>query len=119
MTLSTLLGVVLLAAESLGPGDHVRSLEVDGKARSYLVHVPPQYDASEATPVVLAFHGAGTNGPIMALYGKVHGIDENRHGHKAFFRSFFHACSGIEKDSFRLNRLEHLKGKHLGNSSCF
>jgi polyhydroxybutyrate depolymerase len=58
---------VLLAAEPFGPGDHFRSLDVDGQSRSYVVHVPPKYDPQQPTPVVLAFHGAGTNAPIMAL----------------------------------------------------
>lgn len=61
------LATALLAADPLGPGEHLRSLEIDGQVRSYLVHVPPQYDERQATPLVLAFHGAGTNGPIMAL----------------------------------------------------
>ncbi|MEI7836441.1 MAG: GxxExxY protein [Planctomycetota bacterium] len=53
---------------TLGPGDHVRSLKVDGRSRSYVVHVPPQYDATKATPVVLAFHGAMGNGQRMVRF---------------------------------------------------
>jgi len=64
---TALLLPILLAAEPLGPGDHLRTLEVDGRSRSYYVHVPPKYDPRQPTPVVLAFHGAGTNAPIMAL----------------------------------------------------
>jgi polyhydroxybutyrate depolymerase len=52
----------------LGPGDHRRELTVDGRARSYVVHVPPKHGATRATPVVLAFHGAGMNGPMMATF---------------------------------------------------
>lgn len=62
-----LLTGALLVAEPLGPGDHFRTLNVDGRERSYLVHLPPQYDPDKPSPVVLAFHGAGMNGPIMAL----------------------------------------------------
>ena len=55
--------------EALGPGDHTRTLQVDGRERSYLVHVPPQYDPKKPTPVVLVFHGGGSNaradGPIL------------------------------------------------------
>jgi len=67
--LSSLIAAVLLAADPqpLGPGDYTRTLEVSGRERSYLVHVPPKYDPKQPTPVVLAFHGAMTNGPIMAL----------------------------------------------------
>jgi polyhydroxybutyrate depolymerase len=60
------LTLCLLAVEPLTPGDHTRTLQVDGRTRSYIVHVPPKYDA-KPTPVVLAFHGAVTNAFIMAL----------------------------------------------------
>ena len=53
---------------ALGPGDHVRTLTVDGKSRSYLVHVPPGYDTAKSAPVVLVFHGAMTNGPMMVKF---------------------------------------------------
>ena len=56
------------ASQPLGPGNAVRTLEVDGRTRSYHVHVPPGYDANKPTPVVLAYHGAYTNGPIMAAF---------------------------------------------------
>ena len=60
-----------LAADApapLGPGDHERKLTVDGRVRSYLVHVPPGYDPQRATPVVLILHGAMTNGRITVAY---------------------------------------------------
>ena len=56
---------------ALGPGDHRLTLQVDGRTRSYLVHIPPGYDAAkpaEGTPVVLVFHGASTNGAMMAQF---------------------------------------------------
>ena len=62
-----LLALALLTADPIGPGDHFRTIDVDGQQRSYSVHVPPQYDASKPTPVVMALHGAGTNAPIMAV----------------------------------------------------
>lgn len=58
---------ILLSADPLGPGEHFRSLEVEGLSRSYCVHVPTKYDPKQPTPVVLALHGAMTNAPIMAL----------------------------------------------------
>ena len=51
----------------LDPSDHTRTLQVDGRTRSYIVHVPPKLDPKQPTPVVLAFHGAATNASIMAL----------------------------------------------------
>jgi polyhydroxybutyrate depolymerase len=64
---SLLLVSAALAAEPLAPGDHTRTLQHDGRTRSYTVHVPPKYDPKQPTPVVLAFHGAMTNASIMAL----------------------------------------------------
>ena len=78
---ATLVGLLLMAmmsAESMGPGNHNRSLHVDGLDRGYLVHVPPKYDPKTLTPVVLVLHGAWTNGPITALYsGFNRTADEN------------------------------------------
>lgn len=58
------------AAEAgpLTPGDHRRELVVDGRNRSYLVHVPRQYNHDRPSPVVLAFHGALMNGSMMARF---------------------------------------------------
>ena len=50
---------------ALPPGDHVRQLTVGGLPRSYLLHIPPQASPMKPTPVVLAFHGAATNGTYM------------------------------------------------------
>lgn len=36
-------------------------LRVDGRERSYLVDLPPQYDGRRALPLVLFFHGGGGN----------------------------------------------------------
>lgn len=55
-------------ADSLAPGDHTRTLTVDDRERSYLVHVPKSYDGSKPVPVVLAFHGALTNGSVMERF---------------------------------------------------
>ena len=53
MALSFLLAVTLLAADPmLKPGDHTRTLKVDGRDRSYLVHVPKKYDGKKPMPVV-------------------------------------------------------------------
>jgi polyhydroxybutyrate depolymerase len=66
--LTLTLALSLVCADPLSPGDHTRTVDVDGRTRSYLVHVPPQYDHKQATPVVLAYHGAMTNGPIMTVF---------------------------------------------------
>ncbi|MGV8835739.1 extracellular catalytic domain type 1 short-chain-length polyhydroxyalkanoate depolymerase [Cellvibrio sp.] len=48
------------------PGDYTRSLQHDGLARSYRIHVPKQYQASKSAPLVLAFHGGGGDMDYMA-----------------------------------------------------
>lgn len=40
-----------------GPNDRRWTLEHDGRTRELLVHLPPGYDASTATPLVFDFHG--------------------------------------------------------------
>jgi polyhydroxybutyrate depolymerase len=52
-------------AVQLPAGDHTRTLEVDGRQRSYLVHVPESVDHDSAAPVVLVFHGFGANSQMM------------------------------------------------------
>ncbi|MCC7085514.1 MAG: dienelactone hydrolase family protein [Pirellulales bacterium] len=54
--------------DSLLPGDHTRTLEVDGRSRTYLIHVPKSYDGAKFVPVVLAFHGGLTNADVMVRF---------------------------------------------------
>jgi polyhydroxybutyrate depolymerase len=56
-----ILTLVVARSDALGPGDHTRRLTVGGRERSYLVHVPGSYDGSKPYPVVLVFHGGGSN----------------------------------------------------------
>lgn len=44
-------------AVALSSGDHTVALRHEGRARAYIVHVPPQQRS--ALPVVVAFHGGG------------------------------------------------------------
>ena len=60
--------LTLLAGGPLAAGDHTRTLDFGGRSRSYIVHVPPKYDAKQPTPVVLAFHGAGSNAEQMVHF---------------------------------------------------
>jgi len=52
----------------LSAGDHWRSLEFDGRTRTYLVHVPREYDPGKPTPVVLVFHGGSSNVKTMVRF---------------------------------------------------
>jgi polyhydroxybutyrate depolymerase len=57
-----------LAADPLTAGDHNRKLTVDEQERTYLVHIPTNYDHNTPTPVVLIFHGAATNAAITVSF---------------------------------------------------
>lgn len=46
-------------ARSLPTGSTTRTIESGGQHRRYLVRVPPGYDGSTKTPMVLLFHGLG------------------------------------------------------------
>ena len=53
-----------VAAAPLGPGSYMRSVKVNATDRSFIVHVPKQYDAAKPMPVVLILHGGFANALI-------------------------------------------------------
>jgi len=63
-----MLTLALTQTDNLGPGDHTRTLTVGDLKRIYLVHVPKSYDGSKPTPMVLAFHGGGSNPQQMIRF---------------------------------------------------
>jgi polyhydroxybutyrate depolymerase len=46
---------------SIAPGDHTYSLRHDRRNRSYIVHIPPAGTTGRNLPLVLAFHGGGSD----------------------------------------------------------
>ncbi len=60
-----LLALSVGQVEPLGSGDHTRTVMMGEQKRTYLVHIPKDYDPKKPTPVVLALHGAAMNGPMM------------------------------------------------------
>ena len=54
----------------LTPGDHTFTVEHGGRARSYIVHVPPGSGASPG-PVVLNFHGGGGHAASQESYSRM------------------------------------------------
>ena len=66
-TLSILI-MLIHQTDTLAPGDHTRSLTVGDLKRTYLVHVPKSYDGSKAYPLVLSFHGGGSNADQMVRF---------------------------------------------------
>ncbi len=47
-------------------GTYNESITVDGRTRTYLLHIPTGYRTTTAYPLVFSFHGAGGNGKQMA-----------------------------------------------------
>lgn len=68
------------AVETLGPGSRTLTVTVGGRDRTALVHVPPADVPRPATgwPVVLALHGAGMNGPMMAWFSGLSATADKR-----------------------------------------
>jgi polyhydroxybutyrate depolymerase len=60
--------IVMADTDALKPGDHTRSLSVGDLTRTYLVHVPKSYDGKQPTPVLLVFHGGGSNAEQMVHF---------------------------------------------------
>jgi len=49
-----------------GPGDYRRSLVYGGLKRTFLLHVPPQFNSDTLLPLVFVLHGGGGEGPKVA-----------------------------------------------------
>src|SRR6266540_1101714 len=60
--------LALVQSESLGSGDHLRTITVDGVKRRHWIHVPPEYDAKRPAPVVFVLHGAVMDGKLMEAF---------------------------------------------------
>lgn len=66
MTTCALIVLAMLGdANRLGAGDHRRELAVDGRDRDYLIHVPRKRAPAAGWPIVLIYHGGGTNADLM------------------------------------------------------
>ena len=56
------------SAETLGAGSHHVEIRYGGLGRSYIVHVPPQASSGKPLPVILNFHGGGSNAEQQERY---------------------------------------------------
>ena len=61
MRIAAALGILLLLVPASEAGSRLRSLQVEGRQRTFLVHVPDKLDRKKPAGVVLVFHGAGSN----------------------------------------------------------
>jgi polyhydroxybutyrate depolymerase len=59
------------AAAALDPGDHEFTLRHQELRRSYLVRVPPQAAERKPLPVVINFHGGGSNAKTQKWYSRM------------------------------------------------
>jgi polyhydroxybutyrate depolymerase len=69
-----------VSARITKPGDYTYTIEHDGLKRSYLVHVPPGYDASKPTPLLVSLHGGGASMSYQASeenYGQISKSDRS------------------------------------------
>lgn len=60
-------------------GDHLRTLEIGGRQRRYLYHVPAAPPPSRSYPLVLSFHGSNSNGQIQQEFTAMNETAD-RHG---------------------------------------
>jgi polyhydroxybutyrate depolymerase len=59
------------AFAALAPGDYEFALNHQNMRRSYLVHVPPQAAKGSALPLMVNFHGAGSNAEVVKAYTRM------------------------------------------------
>ena len=52
----------------LEAGDYARTVQVNGDARTFLVHFPGKLRSADAIPLVLAFHGNGVDAESMVRF---------------------------------------------------
>lgn len=61
-------------ANTLSPGNHDLTIEVDGLIRTFILHVPPQTNSNELLPLLIVLHGGGGTGEKMQ---KMLGFDDH------------------------------------------
>ncbi len=76
--------VIWMTMMALPAGDLTRTVQVDGRERSYVVHVPAKAAKAERLPVVLVFHGGGSTVEMMVGYTGMNDL-ANREGFLAVY----------------------------------
>lgn len=51
----------MMTNEPAGSGDRRETMQLEGRRRSYLVHIPEAYDGRRKLPLVIVLHGGGGN----------------------------------------------------------
>jgi polyhydroxybutyrate depolymerase len=47
------------------PGDYVKRIDVGGRTREYLLHIPRNYDGTRPFPLLFAFHGSSASASVI------------------------------------------------------
>lgn len=61
ISLSTFLILMVLDQAPIERGNQVRTIGTGDQKRTYILHVPPQFEPKKKIPLVIAFHGGGGN----------------------------------------------------------
>lgn len=80
------------------PGDHEQTVEVGPRTRRYLVHVPKPDEPPERWPVVICFHGGGSNPTQMIDFTGLNACAD-KHG----FVTVYPAGTGIVETALTWN----------------
>lgn len=79
MSCFLLAALFCMPADVLPSGDHEQTVQVGARLRKYLVHVPAVDKAPQRWPVVLCFHGGGSNPRQMIDFTGLNEVAD-RHG---------------------------------------
>ena len=76
-----LIGARPLVPGALKPGDSYHTITVSGAARTYLLHLPPDYGrkGDKPLPILIVLHGSGTNGSWLAQQSELNDAADDHH----------------------------------------
>ncbi len=105
-------------AKPHAPGDEDATLASGGLQRTYILHVPPSYDGVRRTPLVLNFHGFGSNARQQAIYSGLPGKGDSAgfivvtpNGTGAPQRWNLVPVGGVDDVAFVRDLLDHLESQ--------
>jgi polyhydroxybutyrate depolymerase len=81
-------------SDQLPPGDQQFTVQFDGSPREYLVHVPSGTKQGARLPVVLNFHGGGSDAPAEKAYSQMD-TTADRHGFIAVYPQGIPPAPGV------------------------
>ena len=77
-TLYTLI-LVFICMNATFAQTYYETIEHDGMTRGYRVHLPPDYSPNSVLPVVLNFHGLGSNAQEQEIYSQFNSVADTAH----------------------------------------